>query len=190
MQKLKIYPSIVKITGDETLLEKFDNGEWILEPKYDGGHAYITEDIVYSKHGKEFDRRKGIFEITITDKSLKDFVIDSEFVARTRDSKYTEDVLYVFDILWLNGVNLVKENNYLERRAILEDVIKKFKCNYEIRLAKIYKDNFKKVYKELQSDQTIEGVVIKKFETLKEYSLFKPVESKNMIRIKWRICRI
>ena len=109
--KVRIFPSIVKITGDENLLEKYDNGEWILEPKYDGVHIYIDEKIVHNKKGTKLDTRKGIFEINITDDTLKDFVLDAEFVARTRDSKYTEDVIYVFDILWLNGENLVPEND-------------------------------------------------------------------------------
>ena len=189
MSKLRIYPSIVKITGDESLLDKYDNGEWILEPKYDGAHIYITEDTVHNKKGGEFDRRKGIFSIKIQDKKIKDFVIDAEFVARTRDSKYTEDVVYAYDILWLNGRNLVKELDYLERRKILKDILPKIKCGYNMRIADIFKSDFKKMYKEFQSNQIIEGVVLKRWADLKEFSLFKPVESRKMIRIKWRICR-
>lgn len=120
--------------------EPFDKNDWFFEIKWDGYRAIaeIEKEKVklYSRNLQPFENKFGV----ITDELKKinhDAVLDGEIVALDKDGKpsfqYLQDyeknpkrelVYYVFDVLFLDGIDL--QNNPLwERKKILSEIIPK-----------------------------------------------------------------
>ena len=157
----------------------FLSGEWIVEPKYDGVRAQVhrkgEELRILTEPGEPVECRfpaltKNFFSIT-----HQSFILDGEIVkyrgkSRLRyrdvishiqnDKGIPEDVNFkykVFDILYLNGIDLTSES-LKKRKEILEENIKDSDFIQKVKYDKLSADMIGKKIKELS---TSEGAMLK-----------------------------
>lgn len=128
-----IIPMLATLTD-----EPFDDKDWLYEIKYDGYRAvaYLDGDEVNIMSRKNLSFNKKFYPVVEALQELNmQAVFDGEIVALTEEGKSEfqllqnwqkngegELVYYVFDILWLNGYNLM-DLPLLERKNILQQVL-------------------------------------------------------------------
>ena len=128
-----IIPMLATLTD-----EPFDDKDWLYEIKYDGYRtvAYLDGDEVNIMSRKNLPFNKKFYPVVEALQELNmQAVFDGEIVALNEEGKSEfqllqnwqkngqgELVYYVFDILWLNGYNLMKLP-LLERKNILQQIL-------------------------------------------------------------------
>ncbi|HEY8897163.1 MAG TPA: DNA ligase D [Niastella sp.] len=128
-----IIPMLATLTD-----EPFDDKDWLYEIKYDGYRtvAYLDGDEVNIMSRKNLTFNKKFYPVVEALQELDmQAVFDGEIVALNEEGKSEfqllqnwqkngegELVYYIFDILWLNGYNLM-ELPLLERKNILQQVL-------------------------------------------------------------------
>ena len=171
--------------------EPFNGDDWLYEIKWDGyraiGSIIDGKTDLYSRNNISFKER-----YTPIVKALKDFandaVIDGEIVALDEDgnskfqylqnwqnSEQGELVYYVFDLLWIDGYD-VMQLPLMERKRILRQIIPD---NEVIR----YSDHIEKTGKEffeVAKKQGLEGIIAKNKNSVYEIN----TRSRNWLKIK------
>ncbi|MCS3797496.1 DNA ligase D [Niastella sp. OAS944] len=128
-----IIPMLATLTD-----EPFDDKDWLYEIKYDGYRAvaYLDGDEVNIMSRKNLSFNNKFYAVVEALQELNmQAVFDGEIVALNEEGKSEfqllqqwqksgqgELIYYVFDILWLNGYNLMNLP-LLERKAILEQIL-------------------------------------------------------------------
>lgn len=128
-----IIPMLATLTD-----EAFDEKDWLFEIKYDGYRAvaYLDGDDVNIMSRKNLSFSKKFYPVVEALQELNmQAVFDGEIVALNEEGKSEfqllqnwqksgtgELVYYVFDILWLNGYNLMELPLY-ERKNILQQIL-------------------------------------------------------------------
>lgn len=116
----------------------FDDANWLFEIKYDGYRtvAYVDGDEVNIMSRKNLPFNKKFYPVVEALQELgMNAVLDGEIVALNKEGRSEFQLLqnwqksgegelayYVFDILWLNGVNLM-DLPLQERKSILQQVL-------------------------------------------------------------------
>lgn len=176
-----------------TLVDKpFNGDEWLFEVKWDG---YRTVALVnsgdvqlLSRNGKSFTEKY----YPLTD-SLKGWsmnaIFDSELVVLNtkgvsdfgalqnwRSESDGELVMYIFDLLWYEGRNLMPLP-FRERRSILENIFPK--TNDRIRLSEVFPGKGEDFFKAAE-DLGLEGIIAKNAES----TYAQGYRSKSWLKIK------
>ncbi|HEY0679320.1 MAG TPA: non-homologous end-joining DNA ligase [Chitinophagaceae bacterium] len=169
----------------------FDKPDWIFEVKWDGYRAlaYLNKGKVElrSRNNNSFNKKFYPVYEALKEWSVK-AVVDGEIVVvdenglsvfsklegwETVDDGQLE--YYVFDILWLNGINLMGLP-LVERRKILQQIVPE---NDIIRFSEGFEANGKEFFASAEK-LGIEGIVAKKGD-----SIYEPnVRTKNWLKIK------
>jgi bifunctional non-homologous end joining protein LigD len=176
---LKKAPKGAITTGIKPMLatlvnEPFDDPDWVYEIKWDGYRAlgFINKGEVQllSRNNKDFSEK--YYPITELLKSWKiNVVIDGEILVLNdkgvsnfgalqnwRSEADGELVLYVFDILWYDGKNLMGLP-LVERQAILKEVLPT--DDDRVRLSQVFKANGNEFF-EAAGKIGLEGIMAKK----------------------------
>ncbi|OQP56990.1 DNA ligase [Niastella vici] len=128
-----IIPMLATLTDDA-----FDDKDWIFEIKYDGYRAvaYINDNdvTIMSRKNLSFNKKFPPVVEALQELGLE-AVLDGEIVALNEEGKSEfqllqqwqktgegELIYYAFDLLWLNGYNLMDLPLY-ERKAILQHIL-------------------------------------------------------------------
>ncbi|HEU0063442.1 MAG TPA: non-homologous end-joining DNA ligase, partial [Flavisolibacter sp.] len=168
------------------------DGNWIYEMKWDGYRAisylYNGSVDICSRNNKSFNKK--FYPIYDALQTLNmDAVLDGEIVVvnkhgipdfsllqQWRSEADGQLIYYVFDILWLNGIN-VMELSIEKRRDILKSIIP---ANHQLfRLSEILKDDGAEAFRHASKLQ-LEGVMAKK-----SGSVYKTaVRTKDWLKIK------
>jgi bifunctional non-homologous end joining protein LigD len=170
----------------------FSDTEWLFELKLDGYRAIAElrkkELLLYSRNGLSLKERYPLVAEAL--KKLKtEAVLDGEIVLFNEDNKpdfqklqnYGNNkefplVYYVFDILYMEGKNLM-DLELIERKKILKGIIKKSPV---IKYSDHIEDNGKDFFKVIIADD-LEGMIAKKKD-----SLYKPgVRTREWLKIKF-----
>ena len=133
----KTFPSHIKPMLSTLIEEPFNRPGWLYEIKWNGyrilAFKYKRNVILRSGSGLDCtDRYPAV--VKSLKKIMSDFVIDGEVVAFDENGKISFDVLqkanpdapltyYVFDLLWVNGYN-VMSLTLLDRKRILKSMIR------------------------------------------------------------------
>jgi bifunctional non-homologous end joining protein LigD len=178
----KISPYIVPMLA--TAVDKpFSDKEWIFELKLDGYRAIAElrkkELLLYSRNGLSLKERypqvaEALKKLSSGSGGKTEAVLDGEIVLLNEDNKpdfqklqnYGNNkefplVYYVFDILFLQGKNLMGLK-LIERKKILKKIIKKSPV---IRYSDHIEDNGKDFFKVIIADD-LEGMMAKKKDSL------------------------
>lgn len=171
--------------------EPFDKPEWIYEVNWDGHRAlaYLNKGKVElrSRDNDSFNKQFYPVHAALKEWPIK-AVVDGEIVvvdengisafSKLEEWKSVEDgqlEFYVFDILWLNGINLM-DMPLLERRRILEQLVPD---NEIIRFSESFAANGKEFFKSAEK-LGIEGILAKRAD-----SIYQPgVRTKEWLKIK------
>lgn len=172
--------------------EPFDDDDWYFEVKWDGYRAIAVIDDgkteLYSRNGKSFTEK--YYPLTESLKKWKmKAVFDSELVVLDRKgisdfsslqnwrSEADGDlVMYVFDLLWFEGKDLMKLP-LGQRYSILREIFPS--GDDRIRLSEIFPANGRDFFRAAE-DLGLEGIIAKKAD-----SVYSPgYRSKNWLKIK------
>jgi bifunctional non-homologous end joining protein LigD len=167
-------PGIVKPMLATLVDEPFDDPEWMFEVKWDGYRtiSFIRNGNVFlqSRNGKNFTEK--YYPVT---ESLSDWkfsaVVDSEIIVLNnrgisdfgklqnwRSESDGELVMYVFDLLWYEGRNLMKLP-LTDRQSILKDI---FPANDDrIRLSEVFESRGTEFFRAAEK-LGLEGIIAKK----------------------------
>lgn len=162
-----------------TLVDKpFDEPEWLYEVKWDGYRAVASVNKgavqIYSRNNKSFNEK--FYPIYQTmEEWTENMVVDGEIVVLNekglsdfsalqnwRSEADGELVYYVFDLLWLNGKNLMKLP-FIQRQEILEEKLPVDSDN--IRISQAFDTNGKAFYEEARKLR-LEGIMAKKSDSI------------------------
>ncbi|KAF9762826.1 DNA ligase 1 [Nosema granulosis] len=194
---IPLKPMLAQPTKDvSTAYKKVENKLFTCEYKYDGErvqiHSHNGMISIYSRNLEESTVKFG--DVKVVSKNQKDFIIDGEVVAydvenkkilsfqtlSTRKRKDTNEVvkvcIFVFDILFFDGVNLI-EKSLRERREILynefEEIESKFYFSEHLDCKSVEEiDGFF----QKSCEQNYEGIMIK---LLEEGSTYLPSQRSN-----------
>lgn len=175
-----------------TLVDKpFDEAGWLYEVKWDGYRAlaYLNkgEVNICSRNNKSFNEKfypvynvlqqlklNAVLDgeiIVINDKGVSDF----GDLQHWRSEADGELIFYVFDILWLDGYNLMKLP-LVERKKILQFIIPQ---SNNIRISESFETGATEFF-EVAKQMHLEGIIAKK-----ENSIYKPdFRTKDWLKIK------
>jgi len=185
-------PEIVKPMLATLVDEPFDNPDWLFEVKWDGYRtiSFINDGKVQlsSRNNKPFTEK--YYPITEALSKWKfNAVIDSEIIVinsrgasdfsklqNWRSESDGQLIMYVFDLLWYEGRNLMKLQ-LSERQTVLRAI---FPGNDDrIRLSEVFPGNGKEFF-EAAGKLGLEGIIAKKAD-----SPYSPdSRSKNWLKIK------
>jgi bifunctional non-homologous end joining protein LigD len=169
--------------------EPFDHPDYIFELKHDGFRAVVyvqnSECKILSRNSNQL-RFKSLRE-NLARLQVQDAIIDGEIICIDRDglSRFNhlldrkhEPVLYAFDLLWINGVDL-RRRPLLERKKQLERLVRTsgLRLMYAQHVEKDGKDLFKEI-----CARDLEGIVAKR-----KLSVYKD-DGTGWLKIKNRNC--
>ncbi len=162
-----IIPMLATLTDDS-----FDDKDWIFEIKYDGYRAvsYIDDNDVTLMSRKDLSFNKKFPPVVEALKELGlNAILDGEIVALNEEGKSDfqllqqwqkngegELVYYVFDLLWLNGYNLM-DLPLVERKEILQQLLPEHPM---IRYSDHIEDKGNQFFK-AATQQGLEGIMAK-----------------------------
>ena len=125
---------------------------WLYELKFDGYRVQLhkagVSSLIYGRNGGDFTRRFPAVAAAVVGLPTKSCVIDGELIAAGRHGqpdilallhgRHVPTCVYCFDLLELNGRDL-REQPLVQRRARLEALLKRAKCNV-IRFSEAFPD--------------------------------------------------
>lgn len=187
-----LYPPRPQVKTPATNLNKFDNGEYICQPKYNGSCCIVftngDELHVYNRHRQILSNVCSKIEFKKLAKSNDWYVYAGEYLnkGKTGESNFKEkDKFVIWDILVWQGKYLIG-NTIIERLELLEKI---YPCNravvhtnkfemYEhlcctefkgIYKAPTYMNNFQSLYNDIVKTELYEGLVLKKRDSKLQY---------------------
>ena len=115
---------------------------WLYELKFDGYRVQLHKaglsSAIFGKNGGDFTRRFPAVAAAVLGLPTKSCIIDGELIAAGRrgqpdflallHGRHAPTCVYCFDLLQLNGRDL-REQPLVQRRARLEALLKRTKCN-------------------------------------------------------------
>jgi bifunctional non-homologous end joining protein LigD len=167
-------PSKVKPMLCSLIKEPFENPKYLFEVKWDGYRiiAFKNKKLVKLKSRSDLDYTKKYPAVATSLADLKhDFVLDGEVVVLNSEGRPDFDALqkfngkqvgayfYAFDLLWLDGKNLMKLP-LIERKEILRQLIVN---NPLTRFSEHFEDGVR-LFEQIQSLK-LEGIVAKKMDS-------------------------
>lgn len=179
-----------KISPEE--LDKFDNGKYVAQPKYNGTCCIVFtngEDThIYNRHKNPLSSYSKDIQFDKLAKSKDWYVYTGEYLNKGKlgeNGEKEKDKFIIWDVLVWEGKYLIGEV-LLDRIALLEHI---YPCNravlkpegleiYEhlcctefegIYKAPTYMGNFNKLYEDIVKVDLYEGLVLKKIETKLTY---------------------
>lgn len=188
---IPVFPTNIKPMLATLTDEPFDDPEWTYEVKWDGYRALAfingKEVALQSRNSKSFNEKFYPIRDTLANWNTQ-MILDGEIVVLNdkgfsdfgklqtwRSEADGELVYYVFDLLWLEGSDLM--NMPLnQRQALLE---KALPTEDNIRMSKIFKATGRESF-EVAQKLGLEGIIAKKAD-----SIYQPdVRSKEWLKIK------
>ncbi|NPV12930.1 MAG: hypothetical protein HPY57_14255 [Ignavibacteria bacterium] len=194
-----IYPPRPEHKISSTSLNKYDTGEYIAEPKFNGSNMelYFNETTIH----KVMNRHKDILSNKLNDSEILslhrgkgEMVLNGEYMNKSKkdeNGKFFNHKLVIFDILVLNGEHLVG-TTCLERYNMLLDLYpdKKdyneylYQISENVFLVKSFDKDFLTLYHKIVEIDMLEGLVLKK----KNGKLEQGTREKN--NVMWQLkCR-
>jgi len=171
-----IYPPRPENKIPRANLNKFDNGEFMAEPKFNGSccEIYVDEPIsVMNRHNESLSNFK------IKDDEIMDIlnigegknVFCGEYMNKSKKDKngnIFNHKFVIFDIIVLNDVHLLG-TTFIERYEMLKKMFNfidedefTYKITDNLFLTKMYEDNFCELWDEFIKTDMIEGFVLKR----------------------------
>jgi bifunctional non-homologous end joining protein LigD len=190
--KPRLAPAFVTPMAAQTVKALPEGGEWLYEPKLDGYRALLVKDEaqirVLSRNEKDLTSMYPGVAVAGRHLNAGQAVIDGEIVALAEDGRPSFQALqhrashpkhrivfYAFDVLYLNGWNLMDEP-LVKRRAQLPQIIGQ---NATIRLSRDLPGSATAIVEALRA-AGIEGVVAKR-----RNSAYQPGErSSDWVKLK------
>src|SRR6184192_594579 len=129
----KVFPPMLATLADEP---PADDANWTYEMKYDGFRALVAivggKFAVWSRNELDLAPRFPAIADAIGKLKLPDVVLDGEIVALDDKGaprfqllqQGNREVIFFFDILWLDGRDL-RQQTYVDRRATLEKSLRR-----------------------------------------------------------------
>jgi len=194
-----IYPPRPENKISIDYLNRFDNNEYIAQPKLNGSCVVIfikgkKECKIYNRYGRTISRFKidndSICSLNDTNNWM---VLTGEYMNKNKkDEKELSwnNKLVIWDILVYDNDYLV--NSTYEERVILMDKIFKeisynkylYKINDDVYRVKSFKDKFKDIYEGIVSIDLMEGLVIKKKNSKLEIGTRQKNNVNNQLKIR------
>lgn len=191
-----IYPQIAKKTTSANYLNNFDNGEYLLQPNYEGQHCVVFtngfELMVYDHRGKILKDVSNSIDFRKLSPTRNWFVYFGLYCSKYKNVtlKFEQDRFIITDVVVWDGEYLVG-STLLERLALLDHAYKfhatmigdlfaeNFKYLYCTEIigifrAKVYQLNFKDLFDRI-SLAKYNGIVLRK----KESALQGSMQSRN-----------
>jgi bifunctional non-homologous end joining protein LigD len=180
----KLFPPMLATLADEP---PPDDSSWKYEMKYDGFRALVAivggKFAMWSRNELDLAPRFPAIAEAVRKLKLTEVVLDGEIVAL--DDKGAprfqllqqgqREVIYFFDILWLEGRDL-RQQTYLDRRSALEKVLRRPPAR--VRIAEQLEMSGKEALA-LAKKTGVEGVIAKK-----KTSCYEPRRSKEWLKVK------
>lgn len=179
-------------------LDKFDNGMFIAEPKFNGSccEPYIEVDSI-----KIMNRHKNFLTgVKIKDEEFRS-ILDvgdgnlyvGEYMNKSKKDKFGNvfnHKFIIFDIIVLRGEHLIGKT-FLERYNILLDLFDfiseddlTYKISENIYLTKIFETNFCEIWDDITKIDMIEGLVLKKKNAKLETGITEKNNVKSQIKCR------
>lgn len=130
----KVFPPMLATLTD---VPPGDGKNWAYELKYDGFRAIVGitngSIAIWSRNELDLARRFPAVAAAVSNLKVPEVVLDGEIVVldehgaprfQLLQQGDRRELLFVFDILWLDGKDL-RNKSYVERRAILEKTLKR-----------------------------------------------------------------
>jgi bifunctional non-homologous end joining protein LigD len=174
MQK-KTCPEFVSPTMAYSMKEAFDSPDWMFEIKLDGYRAITVFDDaskphIWSRNGLPLEQKFPAISNAVSRLKLRRTILDGEIVAvdengiprfqllqRFQKQPTAPTLYFVFDVLWIDGVDITGKN-LMERRAVLERIVKPAAG---IQLASFVEGQGKALFN-LAKTKGMEGIVAKR----------------------------
>jgi len=180
----KLFPPMLATLADEP---PPDDANWTYEMKYDGFRALVAivggKFAMWSRNELDLASRFPAIAEAVRKLKLSEVVLDGEIVAL--DDKGAprfqllqqgqREVIYFFDILWLDGRDL-RQQTYLDRRRALEKALRRPPAR--VRIAEQLEMSGKEALA-LAKKSDVEGVIAKK-----KTSCYEPRRSKEWLKVK------
>mgnify|MGYP005845563903 CR=1 FL=1 len=172
-----IYPPRPEFKISSESLEKYDTGEYIAEPKFNGSNMelYFNETTIHkimNRHKDILTNKLSDAEILSLHRGKGEMVLNGEYMNKSKkdaDGKVFNHKLVIFDILVLNGEHLVGIS-CLERYNMLIDLYpdKKdyneylYQISENVFIVKSFEKDFLNLYNKIVEIDMLEGWVLKK----------------------------
>jgi bifunctional non-homologous end joining protein LigD len=180
----KLFPPMLATLADEP---PPDDANWTYEMKYDGFRALVAivggKFAMWSRNELDLAPRFPAIAEAVRKLKLSEVVLDGEIVAL--DDKGAprfqllqqgqREVIYFFDILWLDGRDL-RQQTYLDRRRTLEKALRRPPAR--VRIAEQLEMSGKEALA-LAKKSDVEGVIAKK-----KTSCYEPRRSREWLKVK------
>jgi bifunctional non-homologous end joining protein LigD len=180
----KLFPPMLATLAEEP---PADDANWKYEMKYDGFRALVAivggKLAMWSRNELDLAPRFPAIAEAMRKLKLKEVVLDGEIVAL--DDKGAprfqllqqgqREVIYFFDILWLDGRDL-RQQTYLDRRRALEKALRRPPAR--VRIAEQLEMSGKEALA-LAKKSGVEGIIAKK-----KTSCYEPRRSKEWLKVK------
>ena len=201
-----IFPPRPEQTTKHTELKKYDNGEFLVQPKYNGTccNVFISEDelIVMNRHKGEITSQYKHIDFKGLHRGKGWMVLCGEFLNKNKkgeDGNPFNLKFVIWDILVLEGKNLLGSTS-LERLRMLEDL---YPCNRmvytdilevfnhlchtnhaNVYKAPYYTKSFEALYDSIVETDLYEGLVLKRIDAKLQLGLTE--KNNNTWQIKCR----
>jgi ATP-dependent DNA ligase len=187
-----IYPPRPEYKIPPKDLDNFDNGEYIVQPKYNGTCCIVftngKEVYVYNRHKQPLSWYSSDIEFEKLAQSNQWYVYTGEYLNKGKlgeTGTKEKDKFIIWDILvWadqyligddlLTRVKLLEETFPCQRAKINEDGLEMYEYLCQTDLQNIYKapsymNGFSKLFKDICKTDLYEGLVIKKIDSKLSY---------------------
>jgi ATP-dependent DNA ligase len=183
-----IYPPRPEVKVPPHHLDKFDNGQYVAQPKYNGSCCLVftngIETHVYNRHREELKRYSNEIQFSKLALSDKWYVYAGEYLNKSKVGEYgnnENDKYIIWDVLVWNGEHLagtslltrltLLENEFPCNRAIISNnglEMYKHLCCTEFKgiyKAPSYMNDFQALYNNIVRTDLYEGLLLKKLDS-------------------------
>lgn len=191
-----IYPPRPENKIPRSNLDKFDNGEFMAEPKFNGSCAeiYVESPMkIMNRH------KKPLVGFKITEKEIlgafgnDENVFCGEYMNKSKKDKngnFFNHKFVIFDVIVLNGKHLIG-TTHLERYDMLKNMFDfsdeddfTYKITENIYLTKMFEINFCDIWDNFTKTDMIEGLVLKRKNSPLEPGSTELNNTKSMIKCR------
>lgn len=180
-----LYPPRPEVKTSEADLNRYDNGEYIAQPKYNGSCCVVftngQEVHVYNRHKKELAKYSPTIEFRKLARTSDWYVYVGEYLNKGKLGEHNEkeaDKFIIWDILVWEGKYLIGQT-LTDRLELLEKIhpcrrlvvhpdkleMYEYLCCTEFKgiyKAPAYMNNFAALYRDIIKTDLYEGIVLKK----------------------------
>ena len=187
-----IYPPRPQFKISPEELYKFDNGEYIVQPKYNGTCCIVFANgdytYVYNRHKQEMSKVSNDISFSELAKSKEWFVYTGEYLNKGKlgeNNVKEKDKFIIWDILVWDGdyligetlsnrLQLLEDNFPCKRGMINKDGLELYTHLCTTNINGIYKsptylNHFESLYEDIIKTDLYEGLVIKKIQSKLDY---------------------